>query len=86
MLWTVYLLNAVVCIACCERFVAEINPSKSEIVDDHKYYEISMRPTVYNGHNVHELIYVDPDSNAHVSLGMMCTRQLISVIESLMYM
>ena len=60
-----------VCVVC-ERFLDEINPWKSEVVDDPKYYEIGVTPTVYSGHDIREQIYDDPDSNPHVSLGMMC--------------
>ena len=55
----------------CEQFLAAVNPGKSEVVDDHKYYEIGVMPSVYIAHDIHEQIYDDPDSNAHVSASMM---------------
>ena len=80
------LLNAAAMCVVCERFLAEMKPWRSEVVDDPKYYEISVKPTVYNAHNVLEHIYDHPDLNPHVSLGMMCIRQLMSMIAFLIYM
>ena len=55
-------------------------------MDNPNYYEISVKPTVYNGRNILEQIYDHPDLNPRVSFRMMCIRQLMSMIAFLMYM
>ena len=54
----------------CDWFLTKINLCTSDDVDDHKYYEIRVKSTAINGHDVLEQIYDDPDSNTHVSVAI----------------
>ena len=59
-----YLIKYVV----CGRFLTGLNPCTSKLADDHRYYEINVKPVTINSGDIDEQIYDDPDSHSYVSM------------------